>query len=247
MSMLSQVSKSRPWVPGAYEVSGVVVWPSAMSALFDSAKQLWSWITHDSAANGTGLLVVITAFYAYLTAHMAKTMSRQTRAMVQPIASLEIHWDGDEYTPKGHFEIKNLGSQPILLLDVKLTCVFRPMFGLRHNERWEFVEHQTLWDENIVPPGKPLQPMFDFTRRLKDTNDQWSANELGYELRVVASDLSRSVVLTYGLLPILSVAYCRAGIPSEVRMRYLRDWLRHHRRRIVSWMPKNRRGPKELT
>lgn len=203
----------------------------------DSARSLWSWLTRNSAANGTALLVVITAFYAYLTARMAGAMSRQTRAMVQPIAALKIEWNGEKYTPQGYFEIKNLGTQPFLLLDIRFSCVFNPMVPYHHGEHWEFIEHPTLWDESIIPPGNVLQPMFDFRSKLDETERNWSTGELGYELRVVASDLSKSVVLVYWLLPVLSIDYCRSSLPWDVRMRYLINQFRRDVRRLQSWLP----------
>jgi hypothetical protein len=70
-----------------------------MSFLYDYWLRLFSWLTKDSAAHSTALLVFITAWYAVLTYRMSRAMERQTRAMVQPVLHLEICTQPDD--PKG--------------------------------------------------------------------------------------------------------------------------------------------------
>jgi hypothetical protein len=56
--------------------------------------------------------------------------------MIQPVALLEFHWQQEPYYPASYVSMKNLGSQPLLLLDVKLWC---NLYGAKH-----FTDHQTL-------------------------------------------------------------------------------------------------------
>jgi hypothetical protein len=137
-----------------------------MHYMLDRWYRLWSWLLQDSAA----ILVFITGGYAILTWRMTKAIARQTRAMIQPVAHLEFHWEEEEYYPASYFEIKNLGTQPLLLLDVKLWCGCGGGLGPPRS----FTEHYILWDEHIIPPGKSLRPQFDFRRQFEKENLSWS-------------------------------------------------------------------------
>ena len=190
-----------------------------MHYILDQWYKVWTWLLANNASRATGLLVAISGLYCFLTWRMAKAVARQTRAMIQPVALLEFHWEQEPYYPASYFEIKNLGSQPLLLLDVNLWC---NLGGRKH-----FTEHQTLWDEHIIPPGKGLQPRFDFKRQFESEKLSWSSGELSYSLEVVASDLSKQVVLTYRNIPVLSIVNVRKGMPLSVRWRYfLKPFLR---------------------
>jgi hypothetical protein len=185
--------------------------------------KLWFWLIADSASRATTILVFITGWYAILTWRMAKAIARQTRAMIQPVALLEFHWQEKQYYPASYFEITNLGTQPLLLLDINLEC---HMAGGR-----DFTEHYTLWDEHIVPPGKSLTPQFDFKSHFEKEKLSWSSFGLSYLLQVVASDLSKQVVLTYQNIPVLSIVNVHKGMPLSVRWRYfLKPFVwRYHR------------------
>jgi hypothetical protein len=184
---------------------------------------LWDWLLANNASRATGLLVLISGLYCFLTWRMAKAVARQTRAMIQPVVLLEFHWKNEPYYPASYFEIKNLGSQPLLVLDVNLWC---GLHGKKH-----FTEHQTLWDEHIIPPGKSLCPQFDFKRRFENEKLSWSSIELSYSLEVVASDLSKQVILTYRNIPVLSIVNVDEGMPLSVRWRYfLKPFLRLYHR-----------------
>lgn len=172
--------------------------------------RLWSWLLANGASRATAILVFVTAAYAMLTWRMARAIGRQTRAMVQPVALLEFHWREEPYYPASSFEITNRGSQPLLLLDVKLECHFRGRY---------FAEHYVLWDEHIIPPGESLRPQFDFKPELARAM-VWNSIELSYSLQVVASDLSKQVVLTYRNIPVLHIVNVRKGMPISVRWRY---------------------------
>jgi hypothetical protein len=184
---------------------------SSMPYILRYSYKVWSWLLV-GASRATVILVFITGFYAILTWRMAKAISSQTHAMIQPVALLQFHWKEEEYYPAGYFEIKNLGAQPFLLLDVKLSC---------HRYGRSFTEHYTLWDEHIIPPGDSLCPQFDFKRRFEKEKLSWSPSaSLSYSLEVVTSDLSKHVVLTYQNIPVLAVVNVRKGMSLAVRWRY---------------------------
>lgn len=173
--------------------------------------RLWSWLVADNASRGTVILVLITAVYAILTWRMAKAIALQTRAMIQPVALLGFHWQNENWYPESYFEIKNLGTQPLLLLHVELWCHLRNRI---------FIEQYTLWDGNIIPPGQSLSPKFDFKSRFEREKLSWSSMELSYALTVVVSDLSKEVVLTYENIPVVSIVNVRRGMPLSVRWKY---------------------------
>jgi hypothetical protein len=183
-----------------------------MHHILDQWYKLWSWLLANSASRATAILVFITGWYAILTWRMAKAIARQTRAMIQPVALLEFHWEDEQYSPASYFEVKNLGTQPLLLLDIKLVCHYA---GKR-----DFINHYKLWDEHIIPPGESLRPQFNFKRQFEKEKLAWSPMWLSYSLQVVASDLSKQVVLTYRNIPVLGIVNVRKGMPLSVRWRY---------------------------
>jgi len=194
-----------------------------MHYILDRWYKIWSWLLTNNASRATAILVFITGWYAVLTWRMAKAIARQTRAMIQPVALLKFHWQDKQYYPASYFEIKNLGIQPLLVLDIKLVC---HMHGGR-----DFTEHYTLWDEHIIPPGESLCPQFDFKSQFEKDKLSWSPSWLSYSLEVVASDLSKQVILTYQNIPVLSIVNVRKTMPLSVRWRYfLKPFVwRYHR------------------
>jgi hypothetical protein len=195
-----------------------------MHQALDVWRLLFRWLSDNSAAHSTTLLVFITAWYAVLTYRMSKAMNRQTRAMVQPVLDIEVRGNEDEFYPKGSFIIRNAGTQPLILLDIELYCHMADIGSTTHQ--------YSLWDEHILPPGQELQPLFDFTREFERQGAQiWTRGWYSYQLRVVASDLSKSIVLTYSNIPVLSVTNVKAGLPRRVRWRH---WNRAVRWRYLS-------------
>jgi hypothetical protein len=185
-----------------------------MSFLYDQWLRLFSWLTKDSAAHSTALLVLITAWYAVLTSRMSRAMERQTRALVQPVLHLKVCTQKDDPYPKGSFTISNVGTQPAMLLDIELFC--------RYNGKSE-TENYSLWDQHILSPGRELEPLFDFTDHFtKRGTTLWSPGWVSYQLKVTASDLSKTVALTYRNLPVLAVTNMDSGIPLLVRWRYFK-------------------------
>ncbi|MGD0800463.1 MAG: hypothetical protein ABR906_04025 [Terracidiphilus sp.] len=196
-----------------------------MNNVLNNLNHVWDWLNANGASHVTVILGVVTGLNVLLTWWMAKAIARQTRAMIQPVVNLEFHWKNEEkYNPESYFEIKNLGSQPLLVIDVKLYC------GL-DGGRWHYTDHQTLWDEHIIPPGGSLCPRFNFNRIFERDKLSWSLERLSYSLEVVVADLSKSIKLTYFNLPILSIVNVHKGMSLSVRWRYfLKPFKRHYYR-----------------
>src|SRR5258708_7140550 len=185
--------------------------------ILDRISKLWAWLISDSANRAaTVILVFVTCWYVILTRRMAKAIDHQIRAQIQPVVLLQFHWKENGYAPTGYFEIKNLGTQPLLILDVKLTMNL--WCGIMESKR--FTDSYILWDEQLIPPGESLRPKFDFRRQLEQDKLSWEAGRLSYSLEVVASDLSKQVVLRHCNIPVLSIVNVRKGMPLSVRWRY---------------------------
>jgi hypothetical protein len=83
-----------------------------------------------------------------------------------------------------------------------------------------FTEHYTLWDEHIIPPQESLRPQFDFRGKFERDKLSWDSMSLSYSLEVVASDLSKQVVLTYRNIPVLNIVNVDKGMPLAVCWSY---------------------------
>lgn len=183
-----------------------------MHSLSGYIVKAWQWFAGD-AAHSSAVLALVTLWYVVMTRGMAKAMAQQTRAIVQPLASLEISTPDKHDRLKGSFSIRNRGSQPFMLLDARLTM---------HNESQRFVRDHTLYDKNLISPDDPFRTLFDFTDNLSKGREVWgySPEFVWYDLQVVASDISGSVALTYRIWTSNRSSNCIAGIPREVRWRY---------------------------
>jgi hypothetical protein len=92
-------------------------------------------------------------------------------------------------TPKGSFIIRNVFTQPVMLLDRELYCNYN---GRNRTQQYD------LWDQHILPPGGQLEPIFDYTGYFTKTGIRvWSPGWESYQRKVTASDLSKTVALTY--------------------------------------------------
>jgi len=198
-----------------------------MHYILGEGHKLWGWLVADNGVRATVFLVFITAWYSFTTHSMARAIARQTHAMIQPVARLKVHWENDaSYNARGYFEIKNVGTQPLLILDIKLSC--------HAGGEETFVETFNLWDEHIIPPGESLCPEFDFTRDLSALEESLPfPMEPGYSLEVVTSDLNQQVVLRYLDSTALGISNVQKGKPLSVRWRYFLKRLRwrYHRLR----------------
>ncbi len=144
--------------------------------------------------------------------------------MTQPLLVFDFRWEKEKYHPEGHVLIKNVGTQPLLLLDIKLSC---SVDSIRLAHRFK------LWDEHILSPGESLTPTFSFMHEFDKATYRIRPISAGYGLEVVASDLSKETVLRYYSIPVLNVCYCTKGMPFSVRAKYfIKPWKqRYHRLR----------------
>jgi hypothetical protein len=194
------------------------------SSLYDWWMGVWLWLLRDNASRTTVLLMVITGIYAYLTRKMAKAIAHQTRAMIQPIVSIEFFIEKEESFPKGRFEVKNLGAQPFLLLDMRLEC--------RRAKMLMFEEYK-VYERHILPPQDVIKFSFDFTERFRREGVMWwSPGLAGFNLQVVASDLSEEMVLTYRNFSYWKVLTVQRYMPLRVRWKFLSSPLRQWYYRI---------------
>jgi hypothetical protein len=192
-----------------------------MSLIAEQCGRFMYWLSQGQNATialviATIALVLVTAWYAYLTHRMSKAVLTQARAMLQPVLALQMQYTGGSFAPNGCFEIRNLGTQPVVLLDVRLRCF-----------PWGAKSIQDVCDglvDNIVPP-EGIKRGFDFSQELGSA--QKAQGAYSYELLVVASDVGRQVVVEYGYLPVLEMHTCRRGEPLRVKLRYAARRLKH--------------------
>jgi hypothetical protein len=179
--------------------------------MFDGWLWLWNWLTRQDASRATVILMFFTAWYVLLTRGMVKAMRLQTRAMVQPVLEIEFQIQPDSDNEKGYFTIRNQGTQPFLLLDVRLVCRIHEM---------RFPIDYQIWDKNVIAPQGVFRPKFDISSLRKQNFTAWSPDFISYNVRVVASDVNRQAVLTYAIYPDNGISSCVAGMPWGVRLRY---------------------------
>jgi hypothetical protein len=174
--------------------------------------------------NATVALVFITSWYAFLTHRMAKSAARQTRAMLQPALSFTFQKQRTAHE-KGTAIITNVGSQPVVLLDVRIECspMGRPLISKKYG-----------MDGDIIALKQDATYQFDFSNDVPAEHLEVGA--CGYGFIVVASDLSREVVVTYKQFPILNTTLCRFGMPMAVRFRYAVAPLKVRYYRFMAWV-----------
>jgi hypothetical protein len=182
-----------------------------MNRLHEDWLWVWNWLTKDGASRATVILMFFTGWYVLMTRGMFKAMRFQTRAMVQPVLNIDLRVTPDTDNEKGYFIISNEGTQPLLLLDVRLVCRIHDL---------EFPFSYELWDKNVIAPQGKFHPSFDFTTQRKRNFVVWSPDCVSYNVRVVASDVNRQVVLTYAIYPDNGISRCTTGMPLDVRWRY---------------------------
>ena len=194
---------------------------------------LWDWLTKQGASRGTVMLVFITAWYAWLTSRMTRSMSLQTKAMVQPVLGLEMYQNKDEPHPKGSWLAKNLGDKPVVLIDMRLEC---------RRDSKTFHEQYVFYQDHVLPPGEQVTFNFDFTKSFLDEQGRgwFSPGMESFNIEIVATDLSEQVVLTYRMFLYWHSLSVRKGMPARVRWRRWSDPTRYlYRRqkmRIERWL-----------
>ena len=192
----------------------------------DDVIWLWAWLSKEDVSRAaTALLVCITAWYAWLTSRMTRSMSLQTRAMVQPVLGIMLYQNKDEAYPKGRWKAKNLGEKPIILIDIRLECRRHPKV---------FHEEYMLYQRHVLPPGEPIDFEFDFTKKfLDDQGRGWfSPGMESFNIEIVAADISEQVILTYRMFLYTQSLSVKKGMPTRVRWRILSDPTRYFYRRM---------------
>ena len=198
---------------------------SIPSSLYHEWLRLWLWLRGENASRATVILVFITAWYAFLTHRMAKAMNRQTRAMIQPIISMDFVVEKDEPYPKGRFTVKNLGSQPMLLLDMRLQC---------RRENILIFETYNMYERHILPPDDQIAFNFDFTERYtKKGVLWWSPGCCTFYLEVVVSDLAEEIILTYGNSAYWGILTMKNGMPLRVRWKFFSSFITQRYYRVL--------------
>jgi len=198
--------------------------------IYQWGKFAW-WVSHTSpevvaTVCGAIMSAFVTAILAILTYYNVKATSRQARAMLQPALKIETTFHdfqmgvagmrntGSTEAGKGVLELLNLGDHPVVLLDV--TCSAHPF------ARPSIVKQVGWLDEQVVYPGELYRRVvpFDFTNELSEEVSRKVG--AGYEFRVVASDLSREIFVTYILQPVVGrmTTLTHQGVPWRVRLKY---------------------------
>ena len=199
-----------------------------MHKLYEEWLWAWDWLTEEGASRATVILVFITALYALLTHRMARAMNRQTRAMIQPVLGLEFTVDEKEFHPKGRFQAKNLGTQPILLIDMRLRCRLHNLV---------MFDEYPMYERHILPPAGDIAFKFDFTKRYEDKGLRtWSPGFAAFSLEVVAGDLSEEVILTYKTFSNWGILSVIRGAPLRVHLKFFALYFKQRYFRIKYWL-----------
>jgi hypothetical protein len=186
----------------------------------------------DVSRVATVLLVVVTVWYAWLTSRMTRSMSLQTKAMVQPVLGIEMSQNKDEPYPKGRWQAKNLGEKPIVVIDVRLEC--RRDSRICHEEYMMYRNH-------VLPPREMIAFNFDFTKKFLDEQGRgWFSGSESFNVEIVTADISEQVILTYRMHLYWQSLSVKKGMPGRVRWRIFSDptryFYRRQKMRIERWL-----------
>jgi hypothetical protein len=201
-----------------------------MHTLHDHWLRLFAWFIQDGASRATFCLVVITAWYAYLTWRMAKAMARQTRALVQPIVTLDIATD--QFYPQGRFTVGNVGTQPFIVLDMRIVCRIE-----------EVKKHQDfmMYERHILPPSDSVSFTFDFLKSYQEDGfTTFMGGGVVANIAVVVADLGEQNIQTYQMYTYWKTLTMKRGLPWRVRRKNwaapFKQW--YWRFRYKFWPPK---------
>jgi hypothetical protein len=189
-----------------------------MDFLWTQAGRFWWWL--QQGGNSNIILIGVTVCYVYLTHRIMKATTRQATAFLQPALSIArlVKPDGERMRT---LLIRNLGSQPVVFLDVMVSCFPHGKPAIVHRLRG--------WDDMVLPAGKHAELEYDFSKEL--TAIHVSLDACGYQALIVVSDLSRQVGGQYEYLPVLGRLTFTLGVPLWVRLRYAgRPWVWRYRR-----------------
>lgn len=178
----------------------------------------WHWLRADNASRTSVLLMVVTGIYAYLTWKMARSIAQQTKALAQPVLKPEFKIDKEEFHPKGSFYMKNIGTQPLLILDILLTA--------RRDEMIEYTSFD-IWNENLLPRNECFGFNFDFTEAFKKRGVTWWTPGISpFLLEIVTSDLSKRTIITYKAYSTMQYVGVEHGMPWRLRWKNCRIFVR---------------------
>jgi hypothetical protein len=185
---------------------------------YQELLKAWHWFRADNASRTSVLLMIITGFYAYLTWKMARSIAQQTKALAQPVLKPEFKIDKEEFYPKGSFYMKNIGTQPLLILDTLLTA--------RRDENKQYMSFD-IWNENLLPPSEYFGFDFDFTEEFKKLGyTWWTPGISAFLLEIVTSDLSKRTVITYKAYSTMQYVGVEHGMPWRLRSKNFRIFVR---------------------
>jgi len=103
---------------------------------------------------------------------------------------------------------------------MKLTASLMPLDLLR--DRLKESDQYSMYDDHLLPPNDQITFKYDFKDRYVKRGVQvWTEGNVNYRLEVVASDLSKQVVVTYRHYSGASYAGASPGMPFRVRWRLL--------------------------
>jgi hypothetical protein len=174
-----------------------------MNEIVNQVVQLWRWL--QQAGNSTIVLVVITAWYTFLTFRIMRLNAVQVREQLRPNLALGLRRSPED--PKeGRFTIENVGERSVKVLDALVTCYVE---GIRFSRcRPNDVQGA------VLPPKGKVDGVFPISPR----TDEWVI----CTLRVAGSDVGDQVFMTYEYWSNVHKMLVSAHRPIRV---VLRMWL----------------------
>src|SRR5450631_3624092 len=90
-----------------------------MKYIVEQLSRFWYWV--QQGGNSNIILVVITAWYSWLTFRMLQWNTAQAREQLRPNLVLTITRSAANLT-EGHFCIENVGERHVSILDAMVTA-----------------------------------------------------------------------------------------------------------------------------
>jgi hypothetical protein len=160
------------------------------------------------------LVLLVTAWYTFLTHWIMKATARQASAALQPELSLHrfVRAEGENFHT---ILIENSSGRPVVFLDVVISC---------HRHGHKAIIHKLRgYDDQILAVSENTKLKLDFSREL--TAMHVHEDSCGYQAVLVVSDLSRQVAIEYDYTWVVGRFAGKAGMPWRVRWRYrMRPW-----------------------
>jgi hypothetical protein len=149
-----------------------------MNEVVHQSVQLWRWL--QQGGDSTIVLVVITAWYTFLTFRIMRLSAVQVREQLRPNLVLDIKRSPED-PMAALFTIENIGERSVQVLDALVTC---------------YVEGKTFSrcrpndvQGAVLPPKRTVKGVFPISKR----TDEWVI----CTLRVAGSDVGHQVFMTY--------------------------------------------------